>query len=127
MRSLGRLLMKSSSTELAMPKRVSSSFIPPMSSDIMDQDKSSTSMISTPLAWVSVRSLAKRGPASATMHNPTVSSRKKISNRPAAARATPPAARAMSALEKRSAENLPTRPRRKAYTGSSASSANAQG
>ncbi len=110
-----------------MPKRVSSSFEPPMSSDIMDQDKSSTSMMSTPLAWVSVRSLAKRGPASATMHKPTVSIRKKIRNRPAAAFAAPPAARAISALEKRKRGKLARAPRRNAYTGRSASSTSAQG
>ena len=97
-----------------MSKRETRSCGAPMSSAIMDQDKSSTSMMSTPLAWVSVWSLAKRGPASATMHSATVRRRRKSSRRPAAARAAAPAARAMSALGKRSAASLPMRPRRKA-------------
>ena len=44
-----------------------------------------------------------------------------------AAMALAPAARAISALENRNADNFPTRPRKNAYTGSSASSASAQG
>ena len=85
-----------------------------MSSAIMDHERSSTSMISTPLACVSVWSLAKRGPASATMHRATVRMRRKSRKRPEAARAVAPAARAMSALGKRSAASLPMRPRRNA-------------
>ena len=46
----GRLRMKSSSTACAMSKRDTRSPGPPMSSAIMDHDRSSTSMMSTPLA-----------------------------------------------------------------------------
>ena len=86
-----------------------------MSSAIIDQDRSSTSMMSTPLACVSVWSLAKRGPASATMHKATVEQPQEEQQPAGGGRARPrPAARAMSALGKRSAASLPMRPRRKA-------------
>ena len=66
-----------------MSKRDTRSLGAPMSSAIMDHDRSSTSMMSTPLACVSVWSLAKRGPASATMHKATVSRRRNSNRRPA--------------------------------------------
>jgi len=47
--------------------------------------------------------------------------------RPAAARADAPAARAMSALGKRRADNLPMRPCKNAYAGNSASRTRSQG
>ena len=88
---------------------------PPMSSDIMDQDKSSTSMMSTPLAWVSVRSLAKRGPASATMHR---ADREQPQKNQQSSRRRPGGAarraRNVRAGETQSAENLPARPRKNA-------------
>ena len=48
------------------------------------------------------------------MPSATASSRRKNKNRPAAARACAPAARAMSALENVSAESLPVLPRNSA-------------
>jgi len=98
-----------------------------MSSAIMLHERSSTSMMSTPLACVSVSSFIQRGPAIATIASPTVRSRRKTKSRPAIERTFPPTARTSSALENRNAPSAPVRPRMNAYRGSSARNASAHG